>query len=111
MKVFSIYDGKIRSFMRPFLDAHTGSALRSFEQACKEPTSPFAQFPADFVLYEVGTFNQDTGDLTSYSPKIQIAAAIDYVRNPQSSLQTPQILKTQNLNQTQHSEGAQHANS
>jgi len=110
LKLFSIYDGKIRSFMRPFLDAHTGSALRSFEQACKEPTSPFAQFPADFVLYEVGTFNEETGETTSYSPKIQLAAAIDYVRQSQAPSQIPQILKTQNLN-TQNTQGATHANS
>jgi len=80
LKLFSIYDGKIRSFMRPFLDAHTGSALRSFEEACKEPSSPFAKFPQDFVMYEIGTFNEESGEVISYSPKIQIAAAIDYTR-------------------------------
>lgn len=85
MKIFSIYDGKIRSFMRPFMDAHTGSALRSFEEACKEPTSPFAKFPADFVLYEIGTFNTETGLVSPYSPVNQIAAAIDYVRAPMRS--------------------------
>jgi len=112
LKIFSIYDGKIRSFMRPFLDAHTGSALRSFEQACKEPTSPFAQFPADFVLYEVGTFNEETGQTNSYSPNIQIAAAIDYVRHPQAPLPlNTQTLKTQNSKNTQNSTGAQNVNS
>jgi len=80
LKMFAIHDGKINAFMRPFLDQHTGSALRSFEEACTEPTSPFAKFPTDFVLYEVGTFNVETGEIVSYSPKIQLATPIQFTK-------------------------------
>jgi len=86
LKIFSIYDGKIRSFLRPFFEGHTGSAMRSFEEACQEPTSPFSKFPGDFVLYEIGSIDLELAELTSYSPKIQIAAAIDYAKAPMRSL-------------------------
>lgn len=102
MKIFSIYDGKIRAFMRPFVDQHTGSAIRSFEEACTEPTSPFAKFPTDFVLYEIGSFNPENGKIDSYSPVLQLAAAVDYVKRPQvSGLQLQS--KPQELNNVQHS--------
>lgn len=77
-KIFSVYDGKIKAFMRPFLEQHTGAAQRSFELACKQEDSPFAQFPADFVLYEIGNFNPETGVVNAYAPMIQIAAAVDH---------------------------------
>lgn len=82
LKVFSVYDAKIKSFMRPFVDQHTGSALRSFEEACKEPTSPFSKFASDFVLHEIATFNDETGVLTAHNPLIRQAAAIDFVSKP-----------------------------
>lgn len=85
LKVFSVYDGKIKVFLRPFVDQHTGSALRSFEEACKEPSSPFAKFPQDFVLYEVGTFDDESGKLVEYSPKIQIATPIEFIKKPMSA--------------------------
>lgn len=81
-KVFSVYDGKVKVFSRPFMDQHTGSAQRSFELACKQEESPFAQFPADYVLYEVGTFDEESGRLSANNPVVQVAAAIDHVRRP-----------------------------
>lgn len=79
LRVFSVYDGKIAGFMRPFFDAHLGNALRSFEEACKEPTSPFAKYPSDFVLYEIGSFDDEKGVLESHSPIQLVATAVEYV--------------------------------
>lgn len=81
LKVFSVYDGKVRAFMRPFMDQHTGNALRSFEEACKEPTSPFSKFASDFVLYEIGVFDDEQGRLIPHATNVQMAAAIDFVRS------------------------------
>lgn len=86
LKVFSVYDGKIGAFMRPFFDAHTGNALRSFEEACKEPSSPFAKFSSDFVLYEIGVFDDESGLMTSHNPLIQQATSLEYARKHSLSL-------------------------
>lgn len=85
LKVFAVFDGKIGAFMRPFFDAHTGSALRSFEEACKEPSSPFAKFSSDFVLYEIGAFDDEKGILTHHNPLIQQATALEYSRKAPSA--------------------------
>lgn len=82
LKMFSVFDGKTGSFMRPFFDPHLGSALRSFEEACKEPTSPFAKFASDFVLYEVGEFDDETGATTSHSPVRQVATSLEHAVKP-----------------------------
>jgi len=87
LKAFSIYDGKTSSFLRPFFEAHTGSALRSFEEACSEPTSPFHKFPTDFVLYEVGTFEDSSGVLTPHGVPVHMATALEHASRRSSSLQ------------------------
>lgn len=102
LKVFSIYDGKIKSFLKPFVDQHTGQALRSFEEACREPSSPFAKFPSDFVLYEVGTFDSETGNLESYSPKIQIATPIEFIKAPMTSSPLTRMPKASRKEAQQH---------
>lgn len=81
MKLFSIYDHKIKGYLKPFFDVHTGSALRAFEEACREASSPFAKFPSDFVLYELGTFNAETGEIKSYSPPIQLATPHQFIKS------------------------------
>lgn len=96
LKFFAVYDGKIRSFMRPFVDSHTGSALRSFEEACKEPTSPFAKFASDFVLYELGTFDQENGQMKPYAQVLQIAAAVDFAKRPPVSISPSSSLEASN---------------
>lgn len=77
LKAFAVYDGKIGAFMRPFFDAHLGSALRSFEEACTEPTSPFAKHASDFVLYQVGEFEDEKGLLVPCTPPVQLSTALE----------------------------------
>lgn len=86
MRVFSVFDAKIGQFMRPFLDVHLGSALRSFEDACKEPSSPFAKYSADFILYEVGTFDPEKGTLTGHNVPQRLCAATDYTHKAVSAV-------------------------
>lgn len=88
LKVFSIYDGKIGAFMRPFFDSYTGNALRSFEEACKEPSSPFAKFPQDFVMYEIGTFDDSKGVFVSHNPLVQQATALEFRPRPGVSVES-----------------------
>lgn len=86
-KICAIYDGRIKSFLKPFSEQHTGSAMRSFEEACSEPTSPFAKFPSDFQLYEIAAFDAEKGKIDSYAPVILLAAASDYVKKPRATVE------------------------
>lgn len=76
-RVFSVYDGKVGIFMKPFLDPHLGNALRSWEEACTAPESPFHKYPSDFVLYEIGNFDDETGEIFCHDPKQQVATALE----------------------------------
>lgn len=79
LKVFSVRDMKAEAFLQPFFSPTTGSAIRAFEDACNKQDSPFYIHPSDFVLYEIGSYDDSDGRLTSISPVKLVVCATDFV--------------------------------
>lgn len=77
--MFSVYDAKAGAFNTPFFMATDEMAIRGFTDACNDPQTMFHKHPADFVLYLVGTFNDQTGETVGYSPALHVAAAAQLV--------------------------------
>lgn len=68
-KVFSVRDEKVEAFMPPFFARARGEAVRSFMQAVAENGHPFSKSREDFVLYEIGSFDDISGRFTSVEPE------------------------------------------
>lgn len=96
-RVFSVLDAKTGVFMRPFFDQHLQQALRSWKEACNQAESPFCKYPTDFVLYEVGSFNDEQGLLVPLSVPVLISTALEQIeRSPvQDSLPFGKFVKEQ----------------
>lgn len=67
MKLFCMYDSKASFFMQPFPENSTVSALRGFDLAVNGKDSIFSRYPDDFCLMELGTFDQQTGQITLHA--------------------------------------------
>lgn len=80
MIVFAPYDGRLGVYMQPFFMLHRGQAVRSWHDICTDPDSMMAKHPADFVLYELGEFDDVEGVFTQLPQKNQIASALEVVR-------------------------------
>lgn len=65
LSVFSVYDKKAEAFMQPFTYAAVGQAVRAFSDTVNDPKSAFYRHPADYDLYQLGTFDDGSGELTS----------------------------------------------
>lgn len=65
-RICAIRDIQIEEFHRPFTTPAIGGATRSFTDEVNRnaPDNPMYQHPADFELYEVGTFDTLTGELS-----------------------------------------------
>lgn len=63
MKAFAIYDSKADAYMAPFFFAATGLAIRAFIRLVNDEQSEVCRFPADYTLFEIGTFEQADGVL------------------------------------------------
>lgn len=68
--VCSIFDNGIQSFGSPVFVPHTGAATRSFADEVRRPSQPgqdnqLFNHPEDFDLYQLGEFDDQTGEFRS----------------------------------------------
>tara|TARA_Y100001968_G_scaffold313138_1_gene337000 strand:- start:94 stop:369 length:276 start_codon:yes stop_codon:yes gene_type:complete len=60
--IYSIYDTVTELFEPPFIDINKGSALRRIQDLMiSNPQSPYAKFPDNFQLWEIGIWNEISG--------------------------------------------------
>lgn len=74
---FAIRDNKAEAFNTPFFAPTRGLAVRSFQEAVNDPASPFAKYPDDFTLFQVGSFDDNTGRLSAEDIPAVVISAIE----------------------------------
>lgn len=78
LKVFAVRDMKAEAFLQPFFSPTSGAALRAFGDACDKTDSPFHAHPSDYILFEIGTYDDATGLLTHLAPPKLLSSAVDF---------------------------------
>lgn len=71
-KVFSINDSVSRIFLNPFTSTNQATALRDFRSVCVNPQTEIGRSPGDYTIYEIATFNDETGELTPTTPFVNL---------------------------------------
>lgn len=68
-KIVAVRDIQLEEFLRPFTTPAIGGAIRSFTDEVNRtaPDNPMSQHPADYHLYELGTFDTLTGEILPLS--------------------------------------------
>lgn len=61
LQMYSIYDKKVGTYGAPTFSKNVVEIQRSIINVLREGKSLLSQFPADYALYLVGTFDQDLG--------------------------------------------------
>lgn len=79
MKVFGVYDSKALAFLQPFFSNSNGAAVRAFADAVCDGKSPIAMHPGDYQLYELGEFDDHSGELSPLSPTKLLCNGLDFV--------------------------------
>ena len=68
--MFTLHDRKAELYNQPFYAPTDGAACRMIEDTINaNEKGDLAAHPEDFVLYRVGQFNADTGEVTPEIPK------------------------------------------
>lgn len=60
-KIYSVYDKKAMVFFNPMYVDNAVDATRSFERAINDSNTYLCQYPDDFALYELGSFDEEKG--------------------------------------------------
>lgn len=77
-RVFAVYDSKARVFFRPFYCPIAEVAKRAFTTSANDPESQLCQFPADFTLFELGSFDDESGRFLQLEHHINHGQAANY---------------------------------
>ena len=80
-KLFAIYDSKAESFTNPVYLNSTGLAVRTFSDSVQDPESQFAKHPADYTLFELGTYEDTTAEFKLLPTPKSLFIAIEFI-NP-----------------------------
>jgi len=78
MKVMSVYDSKALVFNNPFFAVTTPAGVRSFADLANDPQTMVAKHPGDYVLYELGEYDDSTGQFVNYDAAKHLGVATAY---------------------------------
>lgn len=73
-RIFAVRDGKVEQFFPPMCFQNAGEAERWLSDVCNDGKSAIWKHPADYALYELGTYDSENGALASITPVLTCAA-------------------------------------
>lgn len=74
--IMSVHDSKAGAFISPFFTPTVAVGLRSFGQAVNDPETNFYKFPGDYTLFELGSFDIESGVITLHPAHINHGLAL-----------------------------------
>lgn len=77
--VFSIYDSKAEAYLPPFILPKQAQAKRAFADCVNSESHQFGANPADYTLFELGTFNDEDGQHLLHRANISLGNGLEYL--------------------------------
>lgn len=78
--LLSVHDSKAKVFFNPFTATTVEAACRSFAVAANDDGTEISRYPADFTLFHVGYFDDETGVVESLIPAVNLGNASMYAK-------------------------------
>lgn len=82
---YSLYDTKAGIFNTPWFCISRGVAIRMVMDLVSDPQTTINRHPDDYTLFEIGTFDDSNGVLTSSAP-VNLGVAASFVVNQQQNI-------------------------
>lgn len=74
-ELFAIYDCKSETYSAPFPFPNKAVAIRSFVESAGDAATRISKYPADFSLWQVGHYDDQTGKSTNVKVPIDLGSA------------------------------------
>ena len=78
-KVYVVYDSKAQFYQSTFCMRSRGEALRAWAVVAKDVERDIGKFPADYTLFEIADYCDETGSYVMYDSKVSLGTALEYV--------------------------------
>lgn len=79
-RIFSIIDLKADAYLQPFFMPTDKLAIRTFQDCVNDPKHNFGQHPEDYILFNIGIFDQVKGTITPEAQPKTLVSGIDCKR-------------------------------
>lgn len=79
LNAYTVHDTKALTFNQPFFAINHGIARRMIADVAKDNTTSLGRHPNDFVVYCVGTYDDQTGRLTAHEIREHVVDVISLV--------------------------------
>jgi len=77
-KMFVIFDSKAHAYMTPFFMHHEDMAIREFSNAVNDQEHAFGKHPADYTLFEIGSYADNTAQIEINKASINLGVGIQF---------------------------------
>ncbi len=77
MRIYTVLDLKAEQYSNPVFCRTDGEARRQFSVIATDETTEIGRHPEDFMLYRIGTFDPETGNIKTEAGTA-IAKAIEF---------------------------------
>ena len=74
-QLIAVYDFKSAAYARPVAVPADGAAIRSFQDAVNDKSTAYAKHPEDYQLFNIGTYDDITGEIISKKPALLTQAS------------------------------------
>lgn len=78
--VYAVYDSKACVFATPFFVNGEAVAVRAFVGAANDPTTQVGRFGEDFTLFQLATYNDESGVIMPLDHHKNLGLASSYRR-------------------------------
>lgn len=80
-RIYSVHDSAAEAYLLPFLLPTKGLAIRGFGEAVNNPKHDFSKYAEQYVLFELGTFNDATASFEIYSKPLNMGVGVEFKDN------------------------------
>ena len=78
-QIYVIHDVKASAYLTPFFLPNDALARRTFSDCANDPEHAFGKHPEDFTLFNLGSFNNETGNMILEPSPVPVCKALDCV--------------------------------
>jgi len=78
LEVYSAHDAAVGAFLPPFFCRSRGEALRSFQQAARDPNGMMLAHGKDYSLYQIGFWSDENGLFEAFDVPDRVCGALDF---------------------------------
>lgn len=82
--IYAVYDAKAEVYSQPHFLLNRGTAFRAWEEAANDNSTQIGKYPADFTMFEIGEWDDQTGTITMLKAKISLGTALELKKQTQS---------------------------